>query len=218
MKKYLAAAALLALLPGIAAAGDGDWQIWFGGSASGKIVESLKLDVEETAYYSDDAREVTEHYFQPRLIWSASPWLDLAGGCRFIFKRTATGWAGEDRPLGEATLKTDLEGWKLKNRLQIAYRSRSVGNDLWLLRNKGTVTLPWKLTDWGISPYVADEIFFEQEQSGLYRNRVYAGFTVGEFFGLKTLGGDFYFMWDATEKDEGWVDTYVVGLMARLKL
>lgn len=209
---------ILLLVPALnaPAAGDGDWQIWFGGSATGTLADSVKATVEETAYYSNDDGEVYEQYTQPSLSWAALDWLALGGGCRFVFSKSASGWLQEDRPYLELTLKTAWEGWKVKNRSRVAYRSRESGDDLWRFRNKTTVTLPWTLSSWKLGFYLAEEFFFEQEQEGIYRNRAYAGLTLGRILGLETLGGDFYFMWDATEKDWGWQDTYVLGTMVRL--
>jgi len=197
-------------------AADGDRQVWFGGSLEGALAGGVKVKVEEAAYYGHDEAEVYQHYFQPTLGWSPCSWLQLAAGCRFVFARASSGWSCEDRILADATLKFAPGDWGFKNRFRIAYRSREGKDDLWRFRNKTNLALPWRLTSWGIVPYLAEEVFLEQEREGIYRNRLYVGMTAAEIFALKHLGGELYLLWQSTDAEPGSEDIYVLGTMLRL--
>ncbi len=97
----------------------------------------------------------------------------------------------EHRVRFDATLENKWEKFSLKNRNRVEYRIRHSRNDSVRYRNKTTFKYTIKNKDGNeiISPFVADEPFYDFREKAWTRNEFSAGFSKdfkGKFFGSST--------------------------------
>jgi len=136
-------------------------------------------------------------------------WIDVGVGYKLVYKEDSSNeWRRENRPFVEATVKKDLWGLKWSDRNRLEYRQKENSPDLFRYRNRLKMQIPYNLFDLPLQPYVADEVFI-QEETGMNRNRLIAGLVwdINE-----TLDVDFfyYFQKDKTSSD-GWQDLNIIG-------
>lgn len=107
-------------------------------------------------------------------------YLDVFTDYRLIFKNSAEGnnWKNQSMFLEGFNVKYPQQKWgkiNLRQRLEIGLnQSPSKDSYQWNVFPKYNV--PWKLTKYEINPFIADESFFDtQDSMGFVKNRVYVG-------------------------------------------
>lgn len=160
---------------------DGDWQYWNTESVSVKLTGKIGAYVEEEFRFGDDVSEFYYQHSHLQLDFKVTDWFTLAPAYRQVFElytksNVEDDWFTEYRTMVNGTVKWKWENWGISDRARISYRMFDIDKgEVWRFRNKLTVKIPWKWTELKITPWAADEIFFEEDQSGIYRNRFYAG-------------------------------------------
>lgn len=221
MGKLLAALVLWALTQQAKAAlnGDGDFQYWNTEAIEGKISGKWKAYVEGDFRFGDDASEFYYQHTHLELGYKVFDWLEIAPAYRQVWelftstKEEDEDWFTEYRPMINATLKHKWEGWDLSDRNRFEFRQFEVKDDVFRYRNKITVKSPWKWTAWAINPFIADELFF-QEDAGFNRNRLQVG--VGMKI-IEHLEGEIFYLWQTSEKGDDWIDFHVLGTKLKFK-
>lgn len=193
---------------------DGDWQLWAEVSLEDSVTENVKVKVSSETRFGDDMADRYVQLMQAGLTYAVSPSLSLGAHYGAQYTRAIDGWTEEQRPMIEATLKKDIKGFSVKDRNQVEYRRRKELDDIVRYRNKLTIELPLRLTEWKIRPYLADEVFVDSDQGELNRNRASAGLTAA----VGRARPDLYVMWQADDKDGISTDTYVAGVKLGFKL
>ena len=199
---------------------DGDVQIWTKHSISGVISENIKVKLHEDLRYGDDIGEFFYSETGFAISFKINDWLSIAPNVALIYELDEPdSWIEEDRWRLDATLQHKFEnGWKVKDRNRFTLRNKQVGENVFRYRNRLTVYTPWKFTEWGINPFISDEIFFEEHKDGIYRNRFNVGVKIGNLFNLDWLSGSLYYRWQTTDKDEDdWQDYHVIGIDSAIK-
>lgn len=198
---------------------DGDWQYWNTESVTVKLTDKINAYVEEEFRFGDNVSEFYYQHSHLQLNFTITDWFTLAPAYRQVFElytksNTEDDWFTEYRPMVNGTVRCKWEDWELSNRIRVSYRMFDIDkDDVWRFRNKITIKSPWKWTKLKINPWVADEIFLEEHQSGIYRNRFYAG------IGLKLtehLKGDVFYLWQSSEKGNSWTDYNVIGTKLKI--
>jgi hypothetical protein len=195
---------------------DGDWQYWNTESVTVKLTDKIDAYVEEEFRFGGDISEFYYQHSHLQLDFKITDWFTLAPAYRQVFELDTMkdNWFTEYRPMVNGTVKWKCENWDFSNRVRISYRMFDIDkDDVWRFRNKLTIKTPWKWTALKINPWVADEIFLEENQSGVYRNRLYAG------VGLKLtehIKGDVFYLWQASEKGSSWTDYNVIGTKLKI--
>lgn len=192
---------------------DGDFQYWNTENVSIKLRDDWKLKIEEEFRFGDN---ITDFYYQHTDVGvtysGIAEWLDLGLNYRLVFEESGD-WRYENRPYLNATVKHNVENFKLSNRGMLEYRDKEKGKDGWRYRNKFTVKMPYEIKDFKLTPYIADEIFVDFIEGGLNRNRLYAG--VG-FKVFKNVGIDLFYLWQISEKSGDWTNANVLGTKVKL--
>lgn len=239
LAKFILALSFVALLTGtVYAYDDGDWQYWNTESIEGTIIDvgtetldkvGAKLegewrfgdDVSEFYYQHTDVSLKLKKMFVPwfnfgiayRQVWEYKHRDDVSGG---------NYWYTEYRPHFDPEVSFKYKGWSIKNRFRVELRyfdeDDSGEEDVWRLRNKFSLKPPIKWTKWQITPYIADEIFIEEDSDGIYRNRLYLGLGIGKLLSLETLKGDIFFLWQASDNGDNWTDKDVYALGTQIKV
>ena len=198
------------------AADDGDFQLWSTATAAFDINEQWRGTVEEELRFEDDAGTLGYHHTDIGLAYSGlADWLTIGLNYRQVFSKNSNEiWTQENRPHLNLTLNGDILGLSVANRSRFEYRDRENNEDMWRYRNKTTVKLPFQLTDAGLQPYVADEIFINFGESDISRNRLYSGVTLKL---SETLSGSIYYLWESTKSTHEWNDINVLGIQLKLR-
>ncbi len=193
---------------------DGDFQYWNTESVSWKVNEDLKVKLEEEFRFGDNAEDFYYQHSDLGLSYSGlASWLNLGINYRHIFEEKSSDWKVENRPHLNATVKWKLSDLSLSNRGRLEYRNREDADNFYRYRNKFTIKTPFKFTKFEISPYIADEIFYDFDQETLNRNRLYGGVALKL---IKSLKADIFYLWESTEKGSTWNDIYVLGTKLKL--
>lgn len=226
---FSAAFALLTLLTALPIRAelnsDGDFQYWNTEGIEGKISDRWKAGIEAEFRFGDDGGEFFYQHTDLNVTYKVCDWLDLGAAYRQVWELFSKSvdapgqedWFTEYRPHLNATLKHVWEGWELSSRNRFELRNYDIAkDDVFRYRNRFSIKSPWKWTVLHINPYIADEIFI-QENEDFNRNRFYVGFGLdfGEY--IAHLQGDIFYLWQASEKGDEWIDFHVLGTKLKLK-
>ncbi|MBI1882597.1 MAG: DUF2490 domain-containing protein [Chlamydiae bacterium] len=199
--------------------GDGDFQYWNTEAIEGKMTDQWKAYAEAEFRFGDNVSEFYYQHTQLEIAYKITDWLELAPAYRQVWelftstKEEDDDWFTEYRPMLNATLKHKWEGWDISDRNRLEFREFEVKDDAIRYRNKLTLKSPWKWTHLGINPFIADEVFF-QEDAGFNRNRLQVG--VGMKI-IEHLEGELYYLWQTSEKGDEWIDFHVIGTKLKFK-
>jgi len=106
------------------------------------------------------------------------------------------------------TLKNKLLGLDVSDRSRFEYRARETSKDIWRYRNKLSIKLPFELAGLKLQPYLADEVFFDMNDKGYNKNRLYSGVS---FKLCKNTTGDIYHVWQTKRSGGEWRDISALG-------
>lgn len=188
---------------------DGDFQYWNTESASVKINDYWKFNIEEEFRFGDNARDFYYQHSDIGLSYSGlAEWLDVSANYRAVLEEKSGDWAWENRPHLNAALKIEWNNMKLSNRSRLEFRIFQEKEDKLRYRNKTTIKFPVKWTRFKLQPYLADEIFIDFESAEMTRNRVYAGFG-GKY--SENISGSLYYILQSSKSSGTWKDTNVLG-------
>jgi hypothetical protein len=164
---------LFTLLCSSAAYSDGDeqWQVWQSESIEIPLSKRLKAILSSESRYEYGSLYYLDEEID--LVHSASSKTDLEAGYRHVTKSSSSGWQTENDYYGGLILKGRLGSLQLSDRNRLEYRAFSYESPNYVrYRNKLALSMQGK-----ISPYIADEIFYEigGEHPGINGNRLYLG-------------------------------------------
>jgi hypothetical protein len=189
--------------------GEGDWQYWSAVSVEGQLTPKARVEIEEEFRFGDDIGDYYRAHTQILFGYKVLDWLEIAPGFREIFEEKSDVFKPEHRPQIDITGKWSLAGgWELSDRNRVEYRDKSGKPNSVRYRNQIKLKFPISWTQWKIRPYAAEEIFIESEGEGFNRNRVTAGLEAKI---LEHLKADLYFLWQATDSNDDWINNYILG-------
>jgi hypothetical protein len=114
----------------------------------------------------------------------------------------------ENRPHLNLTFKRRIFDFDTSNRVRLEHRNRETKEDLFRLRNKTTVKLPYKFTKLKLQPYIADEVFINLGENNINQNRLSFGLSSKL---AKNINVGVYYMWKTSKSTDGWTGTNVIG-------
>src|SRR5574341_44157 len=228
MKRGIIGGALVALMACLLAHpapaelnADNDFQFWNTEAIEGKINDQWKAYVEAELRFGDDASEFYYQHTHLEILYKALEWLEIGAAYRQAWELDdpATDlWFTEYRPMVNVTLKHKWNDWEFSDRNRFEFRNFDVKDDKFRYRNKLKAKSPWKWTALHINPFVADELFFEEDSdNGFNRNRLDVG--VGLDFGdyVAHLSGEIYYRWQTSDKGAEWIDFHIFGTQLKFK-
>lgn len=206
MKKVTLCIVLFSIISSFCYATDDNQEFRANTSFSFKLDDSWKMSIAQEFHFRDG-----EHFEHENIVsfkYKAADWIDLGLGFKQLHKENSSHeWQRENRPFAEIILKKTLLGLKWSDRSRLEFRDYEDAKDVFRFRNRLKAHIPHNLFDLPLQPYVADEIFI-QEESGLYRNRIYTGLVwdVND-----TLDIDFFMFHEKNETTHGRDDRHFYG-------
>jgi hypothetical protein len=200
---------------------DGDFQYWNTEAIEGKINDKWKAYMEAEFRFGDDASEFYYQHTHLEILYAWLEWLEVGLAYRQVWELDDPEtdlWFTEYRPMFNATLKHKWNGWDFSDRNRFEFRNFDTKEDKFRYRNKLKVKSPWKWTNLHINPFVADELFFEEDSdNGFNRNRLDIG--VGLDFGdyVAHLTGEIFYRWQTTDRGDFWQDLNIIGTQLKFK-
>ena len=227
------ATVLLIFWPGVAWA---DMLLLLHVDAGGKLGSSceVKIDI-ETKF----RKNMSEHYDLEGMPWVAcrvTEWFKIGLGWRELYSRTNTEiyklkstessgstayqkvsnhyWQVEHRPLLDLMFTEKPGGWTLDERLRIEYRQLQKKAPFFRYRGRLRVRPPWKWTVAEIQPWLAWEMYYEDNaelkaSDRLNRHRIYIGLGLKATSALR-FGG--YYYWEELRQKGKWGSNQEIGL------
>ena len=195
---------------------DGDWQYWNTEDISVKLSDKWKANLEQEFRWGDDMSNPYYNHTDVGIVYSSlADWFDLGFNYRHINEEKSGGWKREHRPHLNGTIKWKWQDFSFSNRGRLEYRERQDSDEAWQYRNKLSIKPPIALTKYKISPYIADETFFDSDSQELNRNRLYAGLSFQIF---KHLKAEAYYLWQRFKSSSSgkWTDYNVIGTKLKL--
>ncbi|MBO8091760.1 MAG: DUF2490 domain-containing protein [Prosthecochloris sp.] len=129
--------------------------------------------------------------------------LSLGFEVRHWEKKNAGDWTEENRFTPVVTYKETIKPFVLTFRERAEYRTRK-GDDNWISRNY----LKLGLAAQPVSPYIANELFYDLTAEKFSENRLSFGLDIGLSKKVKT---GLYYMYKSNEKSGDWIGTNVFG-------
>ena len=118
-------------------------------------------------------------------------------------------WKQEHRPHGTVSTKMQFGSLGVSARSRFEYRMKQDKDPAIRNRNLVSIKSGKEFTPLKLVPYIADEIFYDMEESELNRNRFYVGMEIKCISFVKTV---IYFLQQKDLKNEAWEPTNVVGM------
>ena len=127
---------------------------------------------------------------------------------REVFEQKGPELTREHRPHGQIAWKRELGPLAISSRARLEYRIRQDKDPLFRNRDMLSLKFGKGFTSLMLVPYVADEIFYDLEESELNRNRFYIGAEIGS---IKMIKPVMYFLIQSGYTDEEWSHIGILG-------
>ncbi|MBN2001704.1 DUF2490 domain-containing protein [candidate division KSB1 bacterium] len=158
----------------------GDVQFWNTESISCRVNNRITLTTD--LEYRFDERN--NNYYQHTHVsadYKVLPWLRIGPDFRQVYTRkpySSQSWARytEYMPMMHASLKAKYRQFDLGYRLRFEERIfENTHEQLWRLRNRADITYALTFLPLNAAAFIGDEIFLQEEKTGVYRNWFFAG-------------------------------------------
>ena len=168
-----------------------DNQIWHAEKFQKKINENNSISLEQDFRAGENMSTLLYFHADFGIKHKLNNKISLSINFREVFEKKEDAFVGEHRPHGTVSTKTEIGLFDISARSRLEYRMKS-GKDP-ALRNRDMVSIKLRreLTSFKLVPYVANEVFFDIENSEFNRNRFYVGATIGS---IKIMKPMIYFM------------------------
>lgn len=210
----VAVALACALLPTFCDARD-DFQTWH----SAELVKRLGPQWEAAwlpeIRIRDDASQLFYHEYRESLRWKPSKHLQI--GLNYLFARNASSGKPLEEHTGELDLtpKTSVGPWDLSVRGRAALRTiqRSAGEREWQFRVMPKMAYRTTLSGRTLTPYVADDLFYDYTRKAWNQNRLYLGVAVplGKAAGAEISVDVYYMLQNQLGARRNWSSNHIVG-------
>ncbi len=182
-------------------------EFWGVVSVSNQITPSWIVD----ASHQNNFRNGGENYFSythVRVGHQFSDQWDAFAGYRHVFHRIAQPglWSIEYRPTIEARYKWTWGGFDISDRHRFSYRMYPQKKDYIQSRNIFSIITPLELTALKITPYVANESFFNHKSRKFTGNHFYIGLQVAPLDHFKI---HFDYIWFKNRVQNKWGTIHV---------
>jgi hypothetical protein len=140
-------------------------------------------------------------------------WLSLGGSFRQIYtSKKDEIWKQENTPSPIVVLSHKLSSFSIKDKSKFEIRFREGKDTTWRYRNKLTLASSLKATSLKISPYLADEIFIDED--GFARNRISLG---AKLTPIDSIQCELFGMIQSDNREDEWENTNVLGTKVKAK-
>ena len=211
---WLAVSLLLALTCPPSEARD-DWQLWLEHKWSVKLSPEVTLVGKAEERFRDDLGDYYKQIARAGLSVKPVPWLKLEPYYNYGWSETS----GDTTTRENRVFLNVVPLWSwgpvhLEDRNRVEFRYRN-GVDDWRYRNKPTLSLDIGRDSYGVTPYVANEVFYGARDGAWNRNR----FSIGlkKAFAQK-LGTEVYYLMESNKDGRDWNEFHVLGVVMQVNL
>ena len=162
----------------------------------------------------DDASELFYHEYRQGVRWKQSKHLQV--GLNYLFVRNESSGKPREEHTGELdmTPKTTCGPLDLSMRGRVALRTiqGSSEEQEWQLRVMPKIAYPTQWIDRKMTPYVADDLFYDDTRDAWNQNRLFVGVSVplGRSWGAD-VGVDIYYMLQHQLGAQDWNSNHILG-------
>lgn len=195
-------------------AGD-DFQTWETVELKKRLGTSWELFFRPEVRIRDDASELFYHEYRQGIRWKG--WRHLQVGVNYLFVRNESSGKPREEHAGEldVTPKTRIGPFdaSLRGRVSIRSIQGSAAEQEWQLRFLPKLAYPTKLAGHQATPYVADDVFYDDTRAAWNQNRFSLGtlIPVGTFAGAE-IGVDLYYMLQSLRgARRDWSSNHILG-------
>lgn len=185
---------------------DDNQEYWAITSFSFQLSDTSKMKIKEDFRFRDG--DFSEQQNDAFFSYKRTELINCGLGFRQVHKEDSSDeWQRENRPYADLTFKGSICGLPYADRNRVEFREFEDKKDVFRYRNQFKLSWPHNLFDLPLRPYVADEVFV-QEESGFNRNRIYTG-LVWEV--SEKLDIDFFYILQKDDSTHGWNDLSILG-------
>ena len=216
-KKFLGwwvATGLIFLMRIPTASADDDFQSWNTIEISKRLGKEWEIFCIPEVRIRDDASDVFYHEFRQGVRYKHFKHLQL--GLNYLYARNSSSGRVRDEHTGEldVTPKTTVGPWELSLRGRAAMRAVEGSSEEleWQFRLMPKIAYPTKIGDHKITPYIADDWFYDGTRDAFNQNRLYAGTSIplGQSMGAD-VGLDTYYMLQHQLGPRDWNSNHILG-------
>jgi len=205
----------LCVLPVVCKAQD-DFQTWHGAEVVKRLGSHWEVAWLPEIRIRDDAGQLFYHEYRQGIRWK--PFKTLQLGLNYLFVRNESSGKPLEEHTGEldVTPKASVGSWDLSLRGRLALRTiqGSAGEEEWQVRVMPKIAYRTAIAGRTLTPYVADDLFYDYTRTAWNQNRLYLGVSVP----LGTLAGaqisvEAYYMLQSQlgSRRHDWSSNHVVG-------
>ncbi len=189
-----------------------DWENWSALNLKKGLNEKTDLKLSLTGRFRDDISDFYYGGVQIGPVFKVNKYFQLSPAYYYIESKSGGHFDTEHRYMLDATFN-----WKVK-KLKLCHRSRFEYRDLpslsrWRYRDFIKIGLPTKFFNHDFTPYVSEEIFYEERRNEFNQNRVSLGTTVKI---NKTVELDIYYLLRSDKSGGDWSERNVFGTSLNL--
>lgn len=192
-----------------------DWQYWNETQLNVKLSDQFALRFKGEEWLRDNFSELYLANAEGGALYKPAGFLEAGFFYRYQYQKTAKGEPlGENRYFPELSLKYRWKNFSFKNRHRMEYRERTT-TDTWRYRTQFRGAYTFSVKGHGVTPYLADEIFYETESHAWNQNRFSGGVGVEL---NKHLQLTLYYMLKSNRAGSDWDDAHILGTILAISI
>ena len=198
-----------------------DFQSWNTVELSKRVGPQWELFFLPEIRIRDDASELFYHEYRQGVRWK--PMKSLQVGLNYLFVRNESAGKPREEHTGELDITPTVTVARVKlsvrGRLALRTIQGSAGEQEWQLRLMPKLASSLQVAGHTITPYLADDVFYDSTRDAWNQNRLFLGVTVpvGKSWGAE-VGTDIYYMLQSqlgSRRD--WSSNHILGTKLSVK-
>jgi hypothetical protein len=196
-----------------------DFELWTAAGIRWDPNDNWRFTFQEAFRFDEEGKDLYYKHTDIGATYKGlADWLDVSMRYRGVFGVASDNDGHiENRPYLQMGIKGELLGFHVSNRNRLEYRERKRGDDVWRYRAMLTINEPFerirpnrrRLLKDTIRPYVSDELYFDLNDGGYDRNRLYGGISCKVH---EHVAWNIYYLWQSSKSSGRWEgDLNVVG-------
>lgn len=195
-----------------------DNELWGVANLSGKINSKWSIDFTHQQNFNNRWKNNYFTYTHLRIGRKITEKLKTKAGYRHVFHRQeGVNWNPEYRPTIEFSYKFDIPLFAISDRHRFSYRifsNKERKNFLWQ-RNFLDITPDISFTPLNVTPYIGNELFFNQKTLEFTGNHLYLGIKVSP---LENFQINMDYIWFKANSEIGWKTIHVSQIVLLLSI
>lgn len=184
-----------------------DWESWNTLKFKKAINKKVDLNISLEARFQDDMDEFYFGGIQIGPEFKINKYLNISPSYFWVNSKAKGHFQDEHRYILDGINKLKISVFKLENRLRLEYRDlRSLERFRYRYRFK--IGLPTKFFNRSVTPYISEEIFYEERINEFNQNRFSTGVSLNI---IKGVDFDIYYLLRSDRTGRDWSERNVLG-------